>query len=358
MSRHVAVVASSDVFGGAEANLIDLYRGLVERYGVKVTLVGDVAGWPEDLGDRVSLGAPPKLTRRIPIARQASGTIPYLQRARRAALRLKGVDAYHVQYVREKLFLPKLLARHAPVLWTEHGALAPNFPPGAVPLLRSQSSASTVLAVSSIVTESLAEAGIVSKTIWNPLPSFENQSDLRSPGSPITVMYAGRLHAAKRVNLLLEAARLLPQVRTIIAGTGGEAEALRRSAPPNVEFVGHATDVAALMRRVDAVILPSGSAAREGSPLSVLEARSLGIPSLVAADCHAAAEAMDLGGELFQPEAGALAQAISGIRTGAPRVEVAPQVRAQRSRMNWLGLYNAVLEGTSPPLTKQRKGDE
>jgi glycosyltransferase involved in cell wall biosynthesis len=53
---------------------------------------------------------------------------------------------------------------------------------------------------------------------------------------------ASRLMPYKRVDLIVEAFRALPERRLIVIGAGPELERLRRSASPNVSFLGRATD--------------------------------------------------------------------------------------------------------------------
>lgn len=340
MSLRVAVVAHSDVAGGAESQLVRLYEGLRDRHDVDVTLVGGVPGWPSALGRVVRVDAGPKLTRRQPLLAQGRRAVDYLRRARRTARRLD-VDVYHVQYFREKLVLPRPLSHRASVLWTEHGPL-PEFPLGGIGLLRAQASHASVVAVSAGVAASLDAQRIASRTIWNPLPPVSTR-DTRQPGEPVTVLYAGRLHAAKRVDLLLEAARAVPEVRVLIAGDGAERAALEATAPSNAVFVGHRADVAELIAAADAVVLPSGRAAREGSPMAVLEARAHGVPVLVADDCHAAAEALELGGEVFAPTPSALAAALAAIAPGADRAPVPDRIAAERTTEAWVDAHHALM---------------
>ncbi len=53
---------------------------------------------------------------------------------------------------------------------------------------------------------------------------------------------AGRLHAYKRVDLIIEAFRRLPERSLIVIGGGPEFERLRRGAPPNVTCLGQVPD--------------------------------------------------------------------------------------------------------------------
>jgi glycosyltransferase involved in cell wall biosynthesis len=95
----------------------------------------------------------------------------------------------------------------------------------------------------------------------------------------LLVLYSGRLHPYKRVDLLLEAWRGVfaryPAARLLILGSGSEEAALRRKAPAGVHFVGEVRDVAPYLQAADLYVMPS---AREGLSNSVLEALSSGLP--------------------------------------------------------------------------------
>ncbi len=90
------------------------------------------------------------------------------------------------------------------------------------------------------------------------------------------IVYVGRLSAEKGVELLAQAARLLPEYRFEIAGDGPDGGVLEGI--PNVTlhgFVG-GDELTALMANARLLILPS--VCYENCPLSILEANSLGVP--------------------------------------------------------------------------------
>lgn len=92
------------------------------------------------------------------------------------------------------------------------------------------------------------------------------------------VVFAGRLDREKGVYLLAEAAKLAPEVRFVVAGRGAAEDALRGI--PNVELVGFLTgsDLRQLIARAQAAVVPS--ICLENCPLTILEARALGVPSI------------------------------------------------------------------------------
>jgi glycosyltransferase involved in cell wall biosynthesis len=346
----VALVVTSAIAGGAEEYLYRLYGGLVASGRVEVDLIGGLPAWPEGLGGRVPTPVIGKLTRRTPLLPQLQGGAAFA-RAVLAAVGTGGYDLVHVQYFREKLTLVRRLARATPVVWTEHGPLPTNFPPGGRQLLRLQAARASVIAVSEGVAGSLREAGIRSAVVGNPLPSPAHPDgrplDSRDPGRPLTVVYAGRLHASKRIDLLLAAARVSPSVRFVVAGDGPERADLSAGAPGNVEFLGFVDDVRALLGAADAVVIPSGRAAREGSPMVMLEARAWGIPVLIAEDCHAAAEGVTLGARSFPPVPEALADAIRALGEHPPREQLPEWLRESRSEQSWLDAHWDVMRAAA-----------
>jgi glycosyltransferase involved in cell wall biosynthesis len=88
------------------------------------------------------------------------------------------------------------------------------------------------------------------------------------------VLFVGHLSVRKGIHDVLAAARALPSVRFRIAGWGaGEAE-LRRTASPNVEFVGWpGSALNEIFAESSIFLLPSRA---EGSPLALLEALASG----------------------------------------------------------------------------------
>jgi len=102
-----------------------------------------------------------------------------------------------------------------------------------------------------------------------------------------------RLEPEKGIDVLLEAAALLPELDVVIAGTGSirgilDANAARLGVTDRVHFLGYRTDPAALLARADLFVLPS---VVEGFPLSVLEAMAAGVP-VVATDIGGTREAV------------------------------------------------------------------
>jgi glycosyltransferase involved in cell wall biosynthesis len=139
---------------------------------------------------------------------------------------------------------------------------------------------------------------------------------------------AGRLETVKGHDVLIAAfARLADHgLRLAIAGEGSQRRALEAQAAvlgvaARVAFLGHCSDMAALLPAFDLFCLPSRA---EGQPLSVLEAQAAGIP-VVASDVGAVREALcPQTSRLVPPDdAAALAAAIADVLArpdhGSPR---------------------------------------
>jgi glycosyltransferase involved in cell wall biosynthesis len=135
------------------------------------------------------------------------------------------------------------------------------------------------------------EAGIPGERL-RVVPNFLPDAEIGGPVSSLAerarFFFAGRLEEVKGVNDLLSAFDGGdPSMGTlVIAGAGGELEARVRelaSRAPNIEYVGRLTrdEVAQQLRNARAVVLPSRW--EENNPMSILEARALGIPVIVSA---------------------------------------------------------------------------
>ena len=99
------------------------------------------------------------------------------------------------------------------------------------------------------------------------------------PGSKGYVAYMGRLSEEKGIDLLLDAARKLPDIPFKIAGNG--AEKFRRQAPVNVEFLGYLTGDAQFEFMRNAKLQVMSSRWYEIFPTTLLQGMSLGVPAIV-----------------------------------------------------------------------------
>ena len=132
------------------------------------------------------------------------------------------------------------------------------------------------------------------------------------------VVFAGRLSREKGLDLLAQAARLLPRVTFRVAGSGEMEAALRGI--PNVELLGFLSGepLRRLIAGAQAALVPS--VWYENCPLSILEAHALGVP-VVTADRGGMAELVEDGvtGALFHELSGrSLAEAVEGLLSDRP----------------------------------------
>ena len=122
---------------------------------------------------------------------------------------------------------------------------------------------------------------------FSPIPAEDKArlcADLGLDSASPIVIYVGRLHPLKRVDLLLEAWPAVraehPNSRLLVIGTGPEETALRQRRVEGVDFLGQKEDVIPYLHAADAYVLPS---AREGLSNSLLEAMSTGLPAIATA---------------------------------------------------------------------------
>lgn len=90
------------------------------------------------------------------------------------------------------------------------------------------------------------------------------------------VVFVGRLSKEKGVALLAGTARLLPNVRFVVAGNGPDDACLQDI--PNVTLKGFVTGSALVELMANAKLLIAPSVCYENNPLSILEAHSMGVP--------------------------------------------------------------------------------
>jgi glycosyltransferase involved in cell wall biosynthesis len=92
-------------------------------------------------------------------------------------------------------------------------------------------------------------------------------------------LFVGRItEPYKRLGLLLEAFRQMPDRRLVVVGDGRDRLRLQRTAPSNAHFLGwrSATEVAALYNRAHALLFPS----EDDFGLVPVEAMACGLPVL------------------------------------------------------------------------------
>jgi glycosyltransferase involved in cell wall biosynthesis len=144
----------------------------------------------------------------------------------------------------------------------------------------------------------------------------------RTETRPPMLVGVGRLTPQKGFDVLIQAIAMLPTAEVVILGEGAERERLERMRDQlglhdRVRLPGSSDDVPAVLRSVDALVLPSRA---EAFPLVVLEAMHAGLP-VVASDVGSVSEAVIAGrtGLVVPPDdVSALADAIE--RVLVPRI--------------------------------------
>lgn len=332
----VALIADSDTQGGAEEYLYHLYRKLKTTYNIEVDLFGFLPGWSTEIGRNFFISKGKKLSASRGIIAQTLASLHYASRINQV-VDLSKYDIVHIQFMKEKLFLPQKFFRSGKVVWTEHGPLPTNLPSLAYPILRWRARRSKVVAVSLSVQESLYEKKIQSTVIRNPFPEVKisNHFAYSLTGENPIIAFAGRIHSAKRIYLLQGVAERNPHWEFIIAGTGPEYESLRNQQTENFHVIGHILDVSNLLVSANVLVITSGREAREGFPLVALEARVLGTHVAIAEDCHAALEALEIGAELFSPTIESLEIILKQILSKDRKKFLPPNDIANRSTDLW-----------------------
>ena len=293
----IAFVISTLEIGGAERYLEQLADGLRDR-GIDPVIIGNLAG--RDIDVPVAIG--PKWSRRTLLSsalharREAR---EYLQ-----AIRQSKPDVIHFQFKREQILLTRRASKIAPVVWTEHGTWVPGLYGRALASLyrRAAKFADRIICVSEPVADSLAGPvrvdrsmlhvidNPVDRRVFYPDELVRASTRMKYGVSSTTklIVTTSRLEHAKGLDLLIEAMNVLPSdYSVIVAGLGTYEAELRKRAMylgERVRFTGFVADVENLLRAADVFVLPSRAEAREGSPLSLLQAMATGLPQVATVD--------------------------------------------------------------------------
>jgi glycosyltransferase involved in cell wall biosynthesis len=122
--------------------------------------------------------------------------------------------------------------------------------------------------------------GIDATTISPPTSFAPHGAQRRVVGAPPEFfLCVGRLLSYKRVDMVIDAFRVLPHLNLVVVGEGPLADELLRSAPPNVTLVGAVDDDQLRWLYHQATALVSSSS--EDFGLTPVEAASCGTPSVL-----------------------------------------------------------------------------
>ncbi|MEO7715286.1 MAG: glycosyltransferase family 4 protein [Capsulimonas sp.] len=141
------------------------------------------------------------------------------------------------------------------------------------------SAADQIIAVSEPIAEGLRAHGIPSQKVTvipngvdverYETPFLDARALLGVPQDAFVVASIARLSPEKGVDVLLEAARLVPELQFIIAGDGPLRAELEEKAPANARLIGRVDNVCVVLSAADAVAVPSRL---EGQGIVALEA--------------------------------------------------------------------------------------
>lgn len=143
-------------------------------------------------------------------------------------------------------------------------------------------------------------------------PAAATRTSLGVPEDAPLLVTVARLAPQKGLDLLCDAAGLLPGVHWVVAGDGPlleELEARVRAERLPIRLLGRRGDVADLLAAADVVV---STARWEGQPLNVQEALVLGAP-VVATDVGGTREVTGDAAVLVPPDAAAVAAAIGDL---------------------------------------------
>ena len=146
---------------------------------------------------------------------------------------------------------------------------------------------SAVVSVSNRTLERLESCGLFSevgiKAVIRGIGTPTNtppERDLNRKNE-LVVGFLGRIEPAKGLDILLDAARCVPNVRVVVGGSGSDAyvnDLKQRYSSEQVEFVGYVRP-GELFQRIDVLALPS--IWEEPLPRVIYEAYSYGVPVIV-----------------------------------------------------------------------------
>jgi glycosyltransferase involved in cell wall biosynthesis len=164
------------------------------------------------------------------------------------------------------------------------------------------------------------------------------------------VLSLGRLDAAKRVNLLLDALSQAPHVRAVVAGTGPDADALKRQAQRlgisnRVEFAGFVDDEEASRLYTNARVVYFAPV-DEDYGYGAVEALQAARPVITTTDAGGVLEFVESGvtGLVSAPHAGAIAHSLTILSNDseqAARLGLAG--REKVSGITWDNVVSALL---------------
>lgn len=293
----VCHIASGDLWAGAEVQVANLVEQLKKDSSVEVSLLLMNEGTLAERGRKAGV--------RTEVLREGENGFGALIGMAKAFIKQVGPDVLHSHRYKENVLaaIVHSAVGSPSLIRTQHGMPEP-FAHGAslqhrLSLLAdgfiARRMTSRIIAVSEDMRERLARIyprerltlipnGINIDALEIAATKAEARQRVGLPASAPLIGYCGRLEPVKRIDLFLEAAKLLKQhnrdAEFIIAGDGKERPRLERLAESfglreSVMFLGHRTDIPVILGALDIFSLCSD---HEGLPMVLLEALAIGTP--------------------------------------------------------------------------------
>jgi glycosyltransferase involved in cell wall biosynthesis len=227
----------------------------------------------------------------VKTTRNPSGYFPFIFQSIYKTL-FSDYDIIHAHYVPHSALVPAMLKwiKKKPLIVTFHGDDARIFPfknrINRMLTMLVVNCSDKVIARSEEMKEVLEKLGVLNKKIvvigagvdtnlFHPIDKYKVREDLELPKTKYIILFVGRLHKLKGVELIYECARNMPETLFVMVGDGDVKTDLK-----NCIFIGERRheEIPLWMSAADILILPSYS---EGLPNVVMEALSCGTPAIV-----------------------------------------------------------------------------
>lgn len=286
MSARVLHLAESPYMGGITSHLVSVARAFQSRSDVEIV----VAALPGRRSDSTLFDALRALDRPAHLVSMRSRFDPRAMRALRELVAAEKIDLVHTHNYRATL-LCALARLPVPIVNTCHGMVTEDSWKlrlwQSLEVRAMQGHAATV-AVSGFVREWLAARGLEKgrvRTVYNGYRPDESdeaiaRGELHIPDDALIVLFVGRMVPGKGVDLLLEAARGLPNLCVVVVGDGplrANCEAIARAGRIDARFVGAQRNPAPYYRMAEVVALPSRM---EALPMALIEGAAYGLPAI------------------------------------------------------------------------------
>jgi len=175
----------------------------------------------------------------------------------------------------------------------------------------------------------------------------ELRHELGFTDSRKVLITTSRLETAKGIDRVIRALGALSSPTSLLVVGDGEAREpltkMARDVGVDVRFLGFRSDVAALLSAADVFVLPSRRSAREGLPLSMLQAAASGMPVIVTSDSGVVEHANGLGAVVCDAHALPAAIEMQIARLPFARAEAAGALAAVGRSERWASAHMDIL---------------